>query len=141
VKKILIIIISAIFLSGCSTTKLNGLRRDTNITRHLTETIHYSKKEVFDASLLAINNRTNLIVRYSDLEKGEIFAQNSYLVSMSTALILGSFGSKIGTLGVFLEGDNPTHIEIVQKNSGIYNEDFKNVILKEIKFILENLKE
>ena len=126
-----------LILSGCTTTKLESLKKENSGSRVLEDNLSYSKKAIFDVCLLVIKNKTNLIVRYSDFEKGEIFAQSSYLTTMATSLILGNFAAKTGILGIFLSGDNPTHLRIVQKNSGIYNEDFKYAILQEIKSTLE----
>lgn len=119
------------------TTKLNNLQKDTTETRNLNVTLDYPKELVFEAFLQAIKNKSTLIVRYSDLKKGEIFAENNYLFSMTTGLLLGPFGQKLVHFAILLDGSNPTNVRIIQRNQGIANEDFKQNILNEAKRLLE----
>lgn len=106
-----------VFSAGCSTAnmnKLNNLRNDNKKERNLITTLNYSKEAVFNAALSAIQSKTKAIIHYSDLTKGEIYAQTSFGKAFQSAL--QSFGTNpTGTgsnLGIFLEGDNPTKIRI-----------------------------
>ena len=126
-----------LLLSGCATAnknKLNNLRRDNAEQHNLVETLNYSRESVFNASIQAIKNKTKAIIRYSDLSKGEIYAQTSYGTLIATAFIVPC-GS--GTnIGIFIEGDNPTKVRVAQLNYGFAHDDYKNLIMQEIKSIL-----
>lgn len=143
-KKLVVVWLIGLFLvSGCATAnmnKLNNLRRDKSEQCNLTETLNYSRRAVFNASIQAISNKTKAIVRYSDLSKGEIYAQTSFATAFATGFtsLSGATGSNIG---IFIEEDNPTRVRIAQLNYGSAHENYKNLIMQEIKSILEKVKE
>lgn len=137
--KLIMPLILVLFLTGCATAnmnKLNILRKDTKEVHSLTETLDYPKKDIFEASIKAIQSKSDAIVRYSDFEKGEIYAQTSLGTAFGTGFLLGPGGVSGVNMAVFLEGDNPTKIRIAQLNYGINHEDYKTALLNEIKALL-----
>src|SRR3989338_5694730 len=110
--KNLLLILFCLALNGCATFQISELEKK-GPDYSLVENLSYSKKEIFDVLSDAIKNASDssLIVRSSDFEKGEVYAQNSYLTTMGTSVI-GYYGAKKIMFGVFLKGDNPTQVKI-----------------------------
>lgn len=109
-KKILVLLL-CLGLVGCATMKIGGFQKDALETHNFREVFNYPGKQVLDACIQAVKNKSNLI--------GPIF------------------GEKVGILGIVIEGDNPTTIGIVKINSGVFNEDFNRTILNEVRRLLK----
>lgn len=138
-KNLIMPLILLLFLTGCATAnmnKLNILRKDSKQVHSLTDTLDYPKKDIFESAIKAIQNKSDAIVRYSDFGKGEIYAQTSLGTAFGTGLLLGAGGVSGSNMAIFLEGNNPTKIRIAQMNYGTNHEDYKSIVLREIKALL-----